>query len=218
MTLAPSTTVHTTMDAKTQALTVTVDGEALFHVVHRARAPFLVRTRNALTYVLGTTFSVRQYAADPASQVVVVDGRVSLRSLRYPNAVGTVMAAGTLGTIDDSGRVNVTPNVPAGDYTAWATGRLVFQQAPARQVVADLSRAYGVTIHIADSALAQRTVTWSIPVTHITLGGALNALTMVINAHVVRSGDTLTVVPGRAARTWPRHQDSLSMQEHTYGR
>lgn len=217
VTLAPATTVRTSVSAETQAMMVRVDGEALFHVVHRSNAPFTVETRNAVTRVLGTQFVVRQYAADRLSQVVVTDGRVSLHSVQYPNAVGTVMAAHTLGTVDDSGRVTVAPNIAVDDYIAWTTGQLVFKKAPVRDIVADLGRAYGVEITLGDSTLAQHTLTWSIPVAHMTLAGALDALTGILDAHVVRLGNTLTIVPGQATRTRPHHRDSLITQEHTYG-
>jgi ferric-dicitrate binding protein FerR (iron transport regulator) len=218
VTMASATTLRTSISTATQAMTVVVDGEAFFRIVHRPHVAFTVRTRNAITRVLGTQFSVRQYADDRTTQVVVADGRVSLRSMRYPAAVGTVMAARTLGTVDDSGRVDVTPNVAVDEYTAWTTGQLVFRQAPAREIAAGISRVYGIQIHITDTALAQHVLTWSIPVTQVTLAEALEAFVAALNAHVVRSGDTITVVPGRTTPTRLRNRDSHSTREHTYGR
>jgi len=219
VTLAPATTLRTSVSTATQAMTVTVDGEALFQVVHRPHVPFTVRTRNAITRVLGTQFLVRQYAADPVAQVVVTDGRVSLQSVRQPNAAGAVMTARMMGLVDDSGYVRVSPSVTSDEYTAWTTGQLVFRQVAARQIATDLGRAYGVDLRITDSALAGHVLTWSVSVTQITLADALDALTDALNAHLVRSGDTITLVPGRTTQAWPRHRDSsLSRQEHTYGR
>jgi len=217
-TLAPATTLRVMTSAITQGTIVDIDGEAIFRVAHHVRAPFEVRTRSATTHVLGTEFSMRQYASDRVARVVVSEGRVSLRGLKDPTVVGAVMAANTMGLVDDSGHIDVTPHVVVKDYTAWTTGELVFLRTPTRQIVADLGRAYGVDIRVVDSTLAEHTVTWSVPVQRVTLAGALEALTDVIGAHVVRSGNTITVVPGRTSLARPRHRDSLTMQEHTYGR
>jgi transmembrane sensor len=218
VTLAPATTLHTTISAETHAVTVTVDGEALFHVQHRPQVPFTVRTRNAATRVLGTEFLVRQYVTDRTARVVVADGRISLRSVGRSGATEIVMAARTLGTVDDSGHVQVTPNIAADEYTAWTRGQLIFQKTPVRDAVVDLGRAYGVEIRVQDSTLARYTLTWSVPVQQLTLAGALDALAAVLSAHVVRSGDVITLVPGRATSVQPRYPDSLSIREKGYGR
>jgi len=215
--LGPATTLQFSV-APTQAITVTVDGEALFTVTHHAQRPFTVQTRTTVTRVLGTQFDVRQYAADAVARVVVAAGRVSLHSARRAPAGGAVMTARMVGTVDDSGRVRVAPSGSIEDYTAWTTGRLVFRQTPARDVVADLGRAYGVEISLPDSALAQRTLTWSLPVTEVTLAGALDVLTTVLRAHVVQSGNLITIVPGRVTSAQRRVGDSLYRLEHAYGR
>jgi len=216
--LAPATTLRVTTSGATQGTVVDIDGEAIFRVARHVRTPFDVRTRSATTHVLGTEFSVREYASDRVARVVVSEGRVSLRGLKDPTVAGAVMAANTVGLVDDSGHIDITPHVTAKDYTAWTTGELVFLRTPTRQIVADLARAYGVDIRVVDSTLAEHTVTWSVPIRWMTLAGALEALTDVIDAHVVRSGNTITIVPGRTSLARPRHRDSLTMQEHTYGR
>jgi len=128
------------------------------------------------------------------------------------------MAANSIGVVDDSGHIDVTPNISPTTYTAWTRGELVFLRAPARQIVADLGRAYGADIRVADSALAHHLITWSIPVEQVTLAGALDVLTATLNAHVVRSGNTLTIVPGRTSSAYPRNRDSLTKPERMYGR
>jgi len=216
VTLAPATTVRATVSAR--GVAVSVDGEALFRVAHRADASFTVQTRNAVTRVLGTTFLVRQYGTDARTQVVVADGRVSLLGQHRTATRDAVLSANTVGVVDDSGRVDVVPTASTDTYMAWTTGVLIFEQAPASRIVADLGRAYGVDVRIADSVLARHIVTWSVPVTRVTLAGALRALSAVIDAHVVRAGDTITLVPGRGGAARPHTHDSLSTQERTYGR
>lgn len=218
VTLAPATRLRAVMSSRTQTVTITVDGEALFRVIHRSQAPFIVHTRNAITRVLGTQFLVRQYRTDPVTRVVVADGRVSFHSTHDSTANGAVMTARMMALANDSGRVEVSSGIPVEDYTAWTSGQLVFRKTPVRVVVADLSRAYGANIQVSDSALARYTVTWSVPTTQISLAGALDALTAVLKAHVVQTGTRILVTPGRSTSVRPSRVDSLSRQEHGYGR
>lgn len=215
--LGPATTMRV-VATPAHSTVVSVDGEALFVVTHRTQVPFTVQTRTTQARVLGTQFDVRHYASDPVTRVAVVEGRVTVRSTQHPQENNVVLTAQMIGTVDDSGHVQVTPSDAIEDYTAWATGRLVFRQTPARDVVADLGRAYGVEISLPDSVLGRRTLTWSLPVTHVTLAGALDVLTTFLQAHVVQSGKSITIMPGRTNSAQRRGADSLYRREHTYGR
>jgi ferric-dicitrate binding protein FerR (iron transport regulator) len=104
------------------------------------------------------------------------------------------------------------------DYTGWTTGHLVFRETPIRDAVVEIGRAYDVDIRIADSALATRTLSWTVPVTQRSLTGVLEFLTDVLDAHLVRSGRVITIVPGRSSvrkRVDPRH---LLTSESQYGK
>jgi transmembrane sensor len=220
--LGPSTTLRVEAMLPGGGVTVTLQGKAVFAVAHQHRAPFTVRTKNVSTRVLGTTFLVRQYAAERTARVVVLEGRVSLHPTRPENArphkPGTVLPARTLGVVDDSGNVRVTPNVSADDDLAWTTGHLVFHQTPVQEIIAELSRAYGADLRLTDSTLSTRAFTWSVSVTQSTLADALDVLTTALDAHVVQSGDVFTIVPGAVTprkSSPPRTPHSLEKQ---YGR
>jgi ferric-dicitrate binding protein FerR (iron transport regulator) len=218
-TLGPASTLTISSDP-TNGTVATVTGEALFTVVHRSRVPFTVRTTNAVTRVLGTTFMVRRYATDRATRVMVVDGRVSVRSAHGTAAghTGAVLTQRTLGVVDDSGGMRVTSNVSVDDYTSWTTGQLVFRQTPVGDIVADLGRAYGVDLRVADSALKEQAFTWTVSVARLSLDDALEALTTALHAHVTKSGTVLTIVPG-PSRARKSHDSHISHSGETqYGR
>jgi ferric-dicitrate binding protein FerR (iron transport regulator) len=185
---------------------------------------------------LGTTFLVREYADDPAARVFVADGRVAVQSTRQhgshravahegphdgphdgsPNVPQAVLVASTLGVINDSGQVTVTPNIDAEAYTGWTTGKLVFQNTPVPQIVAELSRAYGVDIELADTTLAKQALTWRVESERNSMVQALHELTTLLGAHVVRMRGVITIVPGRRAS--PRSTHLPSASETQYGR
>jgi ferric-dicitrate binding protein FerR (iron transport regulator) len=130
--------------------TLSLDGQALFTVTDNAQMPFMVRTASSITRVLGTTFMVRRYAADSVMSVAVVSGKVVFDS--------TVVVAGQQATRLGRGGVSISP-VSARNVTAWTTGRIAFDDAPLRDVVAELNRWYGVRFVVNDSSLAAERVT-----------------------------------------------------------
>ncbi len=221
--LGPATTLFVTTAPHARGIGVRVQGQALFTVSHQTRTPFQVHAGGAVAQVLGTTFFVRHYEADPVARVVVVDGRVSVRATH--GDAGTppaqVLTANTLGTVDDSGHVRVTSDVTAEEYTSWTRGTLVFRKTPARDVVAELSRAYGVEIRIADSSLATHPLSWTVVLPQRSLNDVLESLSDAFDAHPVRAGRIITLVSGRAPkkRSDPRTPSPLSPSpESSYGK
>jgi ferric-dicitrate binding protein FerR (iron transport regulator) len=113
--------------------------------------------------------------------------------------VGAVLVAGMRGVIDDSGNVRVLPNGLPDEYTDLTSGQLVFHKTSVRDVVAELGRVYGADIRLDDSTLAAKSLTWTVPFTKKSLAGALEFLTIVLEAHVTQSGNVITILPGAAS-------------------
>jgi ferric-dicitrate binding protein FerR (iron transport regulator) len=223
--LGPSTTLSVNTgsseaESPSAAIDVRVNGQVFFTVQHSTTRPFRVQAGNAVAQVLGTQFMVRHYETDHISQVIVANGRVSLAPVRGGVAVGKgqILVANAMGTVTDSGRVQVTPNVAAEDYTAWTMGQLVFHKTPARDAVVELGRAYGIDIRIDDSTLATQQLTWTVPLARQSLGGMLESLADVLDAHIVRNGRIITLRPGRAATRRPIGPTSPLASERQYGK
>jgi ferric-dicitrate binding protein FerR (iron transport regulator) len=137
---------------------VHLEGEAFFRVRHDSTRPFIVRTADAVTEDLGTEFSVRRYAGEPATRVVVGEGSVALRSAAdtRPSAHPAELTAGDLGRVGSDGHAPVVERVNAQRYFAWTDGWFVFQDATLSSVSAELARWYDIDIVIADSTLLSR--------------------------------------------------------------
>jgi transmembrane sensor len=218
--LGPATTVTVGRYSRAATVDVRVMGEALFTVAHHTDRTFLVRTGNAVVRVLGTTFSVRRYGTDTRTQVVVADGRVAVQGTGRAdqNVRNSILVARTMGVIDDSGRVQVVPDIAVEKYLGWTTGQLVFKKTPIREAVTELSRVYGVDIRLADSALASQTLSWTVSTEHRSLTDVLEFLDDVLGTHTIRKGKVITLVRGRAASTRPAVPHSSSTVESGYGR
>jgi len=207
MMLAPATTVTVS------AASVDVMGEAYFTVTAHPKNPLTVITRGAVVRVLGTRFAVRQYPDELRSGVVVEDGRVSLRARGRGDVShsGIVLSARMHAEVSDSG-VSVQEGVAPDDYTGWTHGELRFTRTPLCDVVKTLSRVYGVHIRIADSALANEVVSADVKVQR-PLAQVLNAIGVILNAHVVHDNGMFTLMTGRSARDMP-HSTSERLFHH----
>jgi transmembrane sensor len=216
--LAPATTITTQRSAA--GTVVSVQGAALFTVTHDDRAPFVVRMGSTDVRVLGTTFMVRHYTYEPLAHVAVTEGRVSVRSTDTTAATAReiVLTENMVAMVDDSGRIRRDSAAVASDYTAWTTGRLVFRDAPVREIVAEIGRTYGVDIRLADTSASARRMTWTVPVATRTLDDVLLVLTDLLGAHSTRAGRLVTIAPGRRTPVKPVRTLPSLTTEPQYGR
>lgn len=141
---------------------VSLTGQAFFTVTHDEERPFRVRVGEALVEDLGTEFDVRAYEGEDAVRVAVASGVVAVR--RSATTLGrseadAVLQPRDVATISSGGEVTLQRNVDVSLFTAWTTGRLVFTDAPFRDVAAELGRWYGVEVRVSDPALLARHLT-----------------------------------------------------------
>ena len=184
-----------------------LSGRALFDVKHDAR-PFIVETATATTQDVGTSFVIAAYPEVGATEVAVVEGSVALwdrpiasstsatpmdddRSRRAPPLM--LLAAGDVGTVDTNGALTRRRAVALESYVSWTRGVLTFDQAPLRDVVAQLSRWYDLDIRLADSVLGARRLTAQVRTE--TASEALRRIGLTLNLKVELRGRTAILSP-----------------------
>lgn len=74
-----------------------LSGEALLHVAHNARRPFVVHTRNIAVRVIGTVFDIREYYGSTTSDVTLLKGLVAVST---PQGKDITMSPGQRLTVD----------------------------------------------------------------------------------------------------------------------
>jgi transmembrane sensor len=195
ITLGPATILRYPADLWGEDRTVDLEGQAYFEVRHDAAHPLVVHTPRAVTEDIGTTFVVRDYAADIAPRVTVADGQVSVHAPRRP---GALVSGGQTGTIASAGTVTVAPAPDLAADMAWAQGELVFRQALLRDVLPELSRWYDVDLTLTDSTLGDLRVTTTFK--DEPLAGALDALVAALRLRYERHGRAIVLHP-RVAST-----------------
>jgi transmembrane sensor len=157
--LASESTVRYPVDLSGPRREVTLSGEAVFIVAHNASRPFLIRANGAMVKDIGTTFDVRAYPGETHVRVVVVEGSVDLGGAEAAGQTKR-LRRGDLARRDSHGAIDIRVVDPSR-YVAWTEGRLLFDEAPMREVAAQLARWYGTPVIIADSVLSTRDFTGS---------------------------------------------------------
>jgi transmembrane sensor len=139
---------------RTRRATV-VTGDAFFAVAHDAARPFTVSTGDYTVRVVGTQFEIRRRPG--MVRVAVSEGRVAVERADDSNA--SVLPSGAAWIAGESG-VEIRP-VDAIDVGAWRAGRLVYDNATLREIVADANRYARARIVIADPQLQALRLTTS---------------------------------------------------------
>ena len=152
ITLADGSTVRLNSQSKLSypetfrhdAREVRLEGEAFFEVKKNKRKPFIVKSGNVVTTVLGTSFNVNSYPAGKVA-VTVATGKVKVAfdtSTPQENSVLLTPNQQAIANNNSIEKNNVTP----GQYLAWIDNKLLFEEAPISEVVQILERWYGTHI------------------------------------------------------------------------
>ena len=133
-------------------------GEMYIEVAPDGKKPFHVRTSDFDVKVYGTKFNVSTYADSPQS-VVLVEGRVSLKS---ENKKETFLSPSEQALYDDNGTFN-RQKVDVNPFISWKDGYLEFDKTPMTEVLKQIGRYYNLSFDFdKDVNLYKRTCTGKI--------------------------------------------------------
>lgn len=151
-----------------QRRVVLLRGEAFFSVAKNRARPFFVVVGDKEIRVVGTQFDVRR--DDETVRVSVVEGTVDVMQAperQIASRETTRLVGGQFVTADLAGSIQAPENLLNGEPAAWRHGRLVYVDAPLREVVADANRYSHQRIAIADAQIAELRVSVTYPVGRI---------------------------------------------------
>ena len=125
---------------------LTLSGEAYFDVQSDSGRPFIVKTGDVSTRVLGTEFNIRARDQQDIT-VTVTEGKVNVTE-RLGSSIDLV--AGEQTSYEGGVAPLTSKKVDAGAYTAWRTRKLVFNKVSFTDAVRQIGEIYGVPIDIQD--------------------------------------------------------------------
>jgi transmembrane sensor len=148
---------------------VALQGEAFFEITKNPKKPFIIRTGNVQTRVLGTSFLINAFKGQPM-KVEVATGKVRVDQV-LPAAAKSlaVLKPGQSLKWDDQNIILGT--VAVDDLKEWKNGRLVFNGATFKEITTVLERCYNVRVTFKNAVKAARhitiTLTTSVPINQI---------------------------------------------------
>jgi len=147
-------------DFAQQTRKIELEGEAFFEVATDSTRPFIVRSGEVTTRVLGTAFDVNAYPEDEETRVVVSEGKVSLRAdadgdeaEARTSEERVVLTQRQMARITRGGNRIVRQESDVFQHLAWMEGHLVLRKAPFREVVQKLERWYDLEISLAEGTV-----------------------------------------------------------------
>ena len=191
VTLAAGSRARWSRDFGKAERTVLLDGEAFFSVVHDTMRPFRVRARHSVIEDIGTRFAVRAWTEQPFVEIIVEEGRVSVRDTSVtPQPRTAELHAGQRGRLPVKGPL-VVSNPPV-NALAWLGGTLEFDNTPLSEALPVLERWYNVTI-VVDPSLTRRRLSARFEAQPI--AQLLVPLGVALDAVVVQTGTLITMTP-----------------------
>nr|WKN35637.1 DUF4974 domain-containing protein [Tunicatimonas sp. TK19036] len=136
---------------------VFLEGEAFFEVAHDPEHPFLVRTGELTTRVLGTSFSISAYPDDEMAKVTVASGEVEV-DLPGIGASPLLLPEKQI-SYHRQEKTWEEADVVLADELGWTKGRLVFENAKLSRVARVLERYYDVPIDFEEEKLKNCQIT-----------------------------------------------------------
>ncbi|KYG83587.1 FecR family protein [Roseivirga echinicomitans] len=126
---------------------VTLQGEGFFDVTHNPEQPFIVKAKQTETRVLGTSFNLNASQEGERIELVLITGKVRFSTQEEV----VVLTPGDQVMIDEIGKLSKKEN-SNGNFLAWKTGTLTFENTSMHQVMEDIANAYGITYEFENSA------------------------------------------------------------------
>ncbi|RKR83387.1 FecR family protein [Mucilaginibacter gracilis] len=156
---------------------ISLSGEAFFEITKDPRHPFLIRTGDIQTKVLGTSFKVTAFR-DRAFSVEVATGKV--RVDRHIKGSGSLHSLAVLtpgqGILwDKANEKTAAIGTDPATLRAWKNGEITFTSRSVREIAAELENWYNVSIYLDDSQITGRHFSFSVNGTR-PVNGALDIL------------------------------------------
>ena len=172
---------------------VFLEGEAFFDVEHLDKMPFEIRSGQAKTIVLGTTFNVRAYPKENRIEVTVETGKVALSEESVVSDT-KIIQAGQSGFFDKRTKSIEKEKEKIPNAASWQKQELTFgENTTVYNVIESLRRYYNVEIEVKNEAILNCNFTNYGSFKNPQLENMINILEFALNLQIQREGGTFIV-------------------------
>lgn len=125
---------------------IQLSGEAFFEVARDEAKPFVIRSGDLITTVLGTSFNVRAYPEDEMIAVTVATGKVRIEreSDQHQEGDNQLLIPGEQGLYDRLSSKIAKSDVNLEKYLAWKDGTILLEGTSLKEATDILGRWYDV--------------------------------------------------------------------------
>ncbi|WP_034040906.1 FecR family protein [Wocania ichthyoenteri] len=174
---------------------VFLEGEAYFDVATDKEHLFVVNNNGLNVEVYGTKFNVSTYPEDTITDVVLVEGSVSMYKTdditELNKSDKVLLIPGMKGSFNKKDKQIDTKPVITSIYTSWIHGELVFRDMTFENILKKLERHYNVSITINDKVLANEIFNASFK--DVPIQRVLEYLNMTYNIDFVIDNNHITI-------------------------
>lgn len=145
-----------------QAREIGLSGEAYFDITRDEQHPFLIRTAETVTHVLGTSFNLRAYKNEAYTEVEVHEGIVQLLATvdtKHP----LKLEQGARGVYQHQAGTMVAEHPKALNAVYWKDRRFRFRGDLLPQALEEINTRLHIKISLADDVLLSCPLTQNIP-------------------------------------------------------
>lgn len=169
-----------------------LQGEAEFHVAHDTARPFVVKAGGGTATALGTVYGVR--VNTESATVTVLESRVEVEcaSAQTEDRQREVLEPAQQVSYAPGTGLNPVRQVSLETADAWRQGKLIFEDEPLGDVIAELNRYHPGHIQVIGGALNRMTVNGVFPVDDPLK--AIDALEKSLHLSSSRLGDLLILL------------------------
>lgn len=172
-----STLTYPVMFHKDSIRKVSLIGEAFFDVAHNPKNKFIVNTQELNVQVYGTKFNVSNYPENENTEVVLVQGSVSMIDSKKQitnHDDEFFLNPGHKGSFNRGNKEITDEKVNTHHYTSWVDGNLVFRNTSFYKITQQLERSYNVIIINNNKKLAKETFNATVETKYETIEQVLN--------------------------------------------
>ena len=171
---------------------VRLRGEAYFEVSKNVGRPFIVELdSNTNIEVLGTSFNIKAYEDDGKVEALLEKGKI----LMVANGRSVGLIPGELGIYERGGEISLYRPDRLEAYTAWRSGKFIFENASLYQVAKELARWYGLRVKYRGGKIADLKISGNLRRSS-DLNTILKALEKTGKIQFEIDGQTLWILPG----------------------
>ena len=176
-------TFPSTFNKKTRE--IYVEGEIYINVAKSNGRPFIVHTPNLEIQVFGTRFNVSAYNSEQTASIVLVNGKVQVKSAG--NKQITMNPNEMVELLEGS---MTKKNVDVSLYTSWVNGVFIFNRTPASELFKKVGRYYNVSF---ENIKCDKWITGKLYLSE-NFNDVLSSISLLTGKKYIAEGNTIKVI------------------------